>query len=399
MHSSVRWSALVAACGVLAGCGGGVAAPPVAAPVPPAVDAPSPPPPAPPPAPAAASLRTTCSGPGQTGWCWVSPGYAPFDLFDFDFVDGQRGWAVGESGVIVSADAGGRRRTQQLSPVSEELGQVKFADRMHGYAVARMSRKVLATDDGGNTWRVRGEVPLGVAGSYWPRPVDRIWTVGTSTLVASGGDPGSAVSEDGGSTWRASVLRKVTDVSRAGTLWNRSYDGLWVSHDLGSTSERTLACSYPCFILATDLRDESALRVIATSSPYSADAKLVSLTSTDGAKTWESRPVRVPPIPANESMPAFMVSLVEGQRAWGAMTAYPKGNIQSGDVIVPEPVFLVAVARRWPHVATGRTSTCLQDCGPTADRARRHDGLGHRPPAGFHHNGPWRFLEEGPGSG
>jgi photosystem II stability/assembly factor-like uncharacterized protein len=64
---------------------------------------------------------------------------------------GARIVAVGERGVVVLSDDGGRSWLQAGTPTSVTLTTVRFADAMHGWAVGH-GGVVLTSDDGGKTW-------------------------------------------------------------------------------------------------------------------------------------------------------------------------------------------------------------------------------------------------------
>jgi photosystem II stability/assembly factor-like uncharacterized protein len=69
---------------------------------------------------------------------------------------GQRIVAVGERGLVVLSDDGGRGWRQAPVPVSVTLTAVRFAGTRHGYAVGH-GGVVLATADGGESWSLRLE--------------------------------------------------------------------------------------------------------------------------------------------------------------------------------------------------------------------------------------------------
>ncbi|MBC8351540.1 MAG: tetratricopeptide repeat protein [Planctomycetes bacterium] len=86
-------------------------------------------------------------------------------LRSIHFVDHQNGWIVGgwthpyshrTSGVVLRTENGGRRWTQVSSPTLPTLKQVKFFDRRHGWAVGTPSAMypagVFRTEDGGRSW-------------------------------------------------------------------------------------------------------------------------------------------------------------------------------------------------------------------------------------------------------
>jgi len=67
---------------------------------------------------------------------------------------GQRLVAVGERGVVILSDDGGRQWRQARVPVSVTLTAVRFTDDRHGHAVGH-GGVVLSTDDGGEHWQKR----------------------------------------------------------------------------------------------------------------------------------------------------------------------------------------------------------------------------------------------------
>lgn len=65
---------------------------------------------------------------------------------------GARLVAVGERGLVVLSDDGGRHWSQAVTPTSVTLTTVRFANATHGWAVGH-SGVVLATQDAGKSWR------------------------------------------------------------------------------------------------------------------------------------------------------------------------------------------------------------------------------------------------------
>jgi len=65
---------------------------------------------------------------------------------------GERLVAVGERGIVVLSDDGGKRWRQVATPVSVGLTAVRFVDAKHGWAVGH-GGVVLASTDGGEHWR------------------------------------------------------------------------------------------------------------------------------------------------------------------------------------------------------------------------------------------------------
>ena len=82
------------------------------------------------------------------------------ELCDVCFIDPQRGWAVGDRGVIRQTDDGGRHWRLQHSPVACRLESVCFLDDRNGWIVGGWTQPythkgqgvVLRTHDGGQHW-------------------------------------------------------------------------------------------------------------------------------------------------------------------------------------------------------------------------------------------------------
>ena len=82
------------------------------------------------------------------------------ELTDVFFLDADRGWAVGDRGVIWWSEDGGRNWQLADSPVNCRLESVWFVDEHHGWAVGgwahpyshRTSGVILRTENGGRRW-------------------------------------------------------------------------------------------------------------------------------------------------------------------------------------------------------------------------------------------------------
>ncbi|TWT78255.1 Ycf48-like protein precursor [Posidoniimonas polymericola] len=92
----------------------------------------------------------------------VDPADADAALRGVFFLDAQRGWAVGDHGVILGTEDGGRSWGRQATPVECPLSGVVFVDRRYGWAVGGVTTPfthtshgvLLHTDNGGYTWNV-----------------------------------------------------------------------------------------------------------------------------------------------------------------------------------------------------------------------------------------------------
>jgi photosystem II stability/assembly factor-like uncharacterized protein len=116
-------------------------------------------------------------------------------LYDVAFPTPERGWAVGEFGVIFTTADGGKTWTTQKSPVETTLFGVHFADAENGWATG-IEQVLLHTTDGGQTWQ-KVQVPGRkgfVLGIYDVAVQGKIgWAIGDSGLLLR--------TIDGGETW------------------------------------------------------------------------------------------------------------------------------------------------------------------------------------------------------
>ncbi len=82
-------------------------------------------------------------------------------LTDVVFIDPDRGWAIGDQGVIWRTEDGGRQWRLVNSPVSCRLESISFSDPQNGWIVGgwfhpythQSTGVVLRTRDGGRTWK------------------------------------------------------------------------------------------------------------------------------------------------------------------------------------------------------------------------------------------------------
>ena len=161
-------------------------------------------------------------------------------LSDVSFVDVRHGWAVGGwSGVIVATDDGGETWRRQVSSTQSELTGVSFVDRRYGWAVG-FAGTILATVDGGVTWKPQAN-PGGdyLAVSF----VDRShgWAVGNCGVISA--------TTDGGVSWTIQVAPPAALVCDRTTLtdvaftdpkhgWAVGADVILVTADGGRTWAR-----------------------------------------------------------------------------------------------------------------------------------------------------------------
>jgi photosystem II stability/assembly factor-like uncharacterized protein len=142
------------------------------------------------------------------GRSWKATFRAPFRRSSFHhiwFVDGKRGWAVGEAedagvhgGIIYGTKDGGRTWGLQYKGEGEEssVHEVTFSDASNGWAVG--GKAVLRTSNGGATWQ-RQRMP---EESYFfgvdVLSRDEAWVVGSGGRILH--------TLDGGASWSRSKL-------------------------------------------------------------------------------------------------------------------------------------------------------------------------------------------------
>lgn len=141
---------------------------------------------------------------------------------------GGRIVAVGERGLVVVSEDGGRSWLQAGTPTSVTLTTVRFADALHGWAVGH-GGIVLATEDGGKSWSRRldgrraAQIALDAARADGDakaiqgaerlkadgpdKPLLDLLVIDARRLLAVGAYGIALGSEDGGQTWTSWMAR------------------------------------------------------------------------------------------------------------------------------------------------------------------------------------------------
>jgi photosystem II stability/assembly factor-like uncharacterized protein len=147
---------------------------------------------------------------GRDGMKRSNPPAGPFNLNAVHMVDADRGWAVGDDGIILKTEDGGWTWTHQTSGTSEDLLGVDSFDGYVAYAVGE-GNTLLRTSNGGRTWND----PRGYgAGSTWKVRLTDVYVLNHYTAVAVGGTSrGPSSSQDYG--YVATYLR----TSDGGLTW------------------------------------------------------------------------------------------------------------------------------------------------------------------------------------
>lgn len=240
------------------------------------------------------------------------------ELTDVFFLDSDQGWAVGDRGVVLHTEDGGRRWQAQTVPVGYRLESVHFVDGQRGWAVGgwvhaythNSSCVVLRTEDGGRRWtRVPGLTLPGLKHVRFFN-ASQGWAVGDGSSLYP---TGVFRTEDGGRSW-------VTVPAGA--------RGQWLAADFRDTRQGVLAGHNGA------VAHVSSMRVVASQPPeiglrplrgvvfanerhgwLAGDGGLM-LQTTDGGLTWQAPPG---PLPADVvRLFDFRDLAVVGDNIWAA---------------------------------------------------------------------------------
>jgi len=147
---------------------------------------------------------------------WIKRKSGDEELYQIVFQDSQRGWIVGEQGILRSMD-GGRNWRRWSPPVKEDLG-VYFAAPQVGWLAGR-NGTILKTSDGGKNWARQR--------SGTKETLDDMACFSVTSCIVVGRNNTILSTSDGGRTWtrrdstledgKISILR--VRVARDGTAW------------------------------------------------------------------------------------------------------------------------------------------------------------------------------------
>jgi photosystem II stability/assembly factor-like uncharacterized protein len=119
------------------------------------------------------------------------------DLYSIEFADKERGFIVGDEGLILATTDGGRSWYEQKSGVQEQLFHLSFRGR-DGWAVGTKGT-ILHTSNGGNNWYPQR--------SGTDKDLNRIFLITEKTGLISGDNGTLLRTENGGATWEQVGLK------------------------------------------------------------------------------------------------------------------------------------------------------------------------------------------------
>ncbi len=137
---------------------------------------------------------------GGTSWVEQTSGVTK-KLTDVFFVDDTTGWIIGDDGTILNTIDGGTSWNAQTSGTGEDLYAIAVYDALHLW-ISGSGGTILYTTDGGTTWTASADVPVAGRKLYDIDFVDTLkgWAVGQGFAVTA--EPSYIVkTEDGGITW------------------------------------------------------------------------------------------------------------------------------------------------------------------------------------------------------
>lgn len=154
----------------------------------------------------ATEAMSAASSPVSAGRWTVGSDLSRYDLLAVDFVDAQKGWAVGdispEGGPLLRTTDGGSS-WKAVAKITEVFAALHFHTPARGW-MAGYAGRIERTDDGGVTWRTqRFEKSGDVLNSICFLDGERGWAAGGRGLLLR--------TVDGGKTWETTPTNRVED--------------------------------------------------------------------------------------------------------------------------------------------------------------------------------------------
>lgn len=219
-------------------------------------------------------------------------------LFEPHFVDTRIGMATAMGGIVLVTTDGARTWQRYRTPSVSGLSGLAFADAQHGWVLPGAPTfsgptPMLRTRDGGQTWQAVTSIPL--------RAAETPITFGPQTVMSRGlmlDEPTyrTAISTDGGQTWRLAAL-EVTELTPQGLLIERLGMSIRVSTDWGLTAETVFTLPVWRVVQAVAF-DEWPRISLMLDSPVDADFTAppapTHYVSSDGGHRWAVGPVTLP---------------------------------------------------------------------------------------------------------
>lgn len=281
------------------------------------------------------------------------------ELTDVFFLDADRGWAVGDRGVVWCTDDGGRQWRLSDSPVNCRLESVHFVDENHGWAVGgwshpfthKSSGVVMRTENGGRRWialplptiptlkyvhffdakrgwAVGNASPMYPSGVFRTDDGGRSWTAVSGVyprgwLAADFSDPENGLTVGYGGEAGRICSRVINSEPIPMTLWQplravnlRSGMG-WAAGDsgmvlrmiVGNGGWQPVGLSLPDGV--AEEFDWNCVSAVGPNCWIAGAPGTRVLHSSDGGQTWNLQPT-------NQNLPLHSIQFLDEQRGWAA---------------------------------------------------------------------------------
>lgn len=218
------------------------------------------------------------------------------ELTDIYFADPDQGWAVGDKGIIVHSEDGGRHWAIQSTPLSCRLESVQFLDPQIGWAVGGRihpythdsSGVVLRTNDGGVTWKQVPDLTLPALKAVRFVNPRQGWALGNPSALYP---TGVFRTEDGGQTW--TTLPAAVQGGWAAGDFRNATRGVVIGHD-----GRLARISAPAFELIdmaeVGTRPLRAVRFSTDTVGWLAGDGGLLLNTINAGNAWQAPPQPIP---------------------------------------------------------------------------------------------------------
>jgi photosystem II stability/assembly factor-like uncharacterized protein len=218
-------------------------------------------------------------------------------LVSVTFADAAHGWAVGVNSrnspvILATSDGGATWKAQDAASAGNaaQLQSVTSTDATHAWAVGyaigttRNSPVILATNDGGATWKAQdasSAVNAAQLNSVTFSDAAHGWAVGYGPNPPGAGGPVILATSDGGATWKAQDARSVANDALLFSVTATDATHAWAA---GYAVVESATVGDSPVILATS--DGGATWKAQDASSAGIEAHLKSVTFSDAAHGW-----------------------------------------------------------------------------------------------------------------
>lgn len=237
-------------------------------------------------------------------------------LNDVFFLDADQGWAVGDRGVILHTEDGGRHWQPQRINTACRLESIHFIDRHCGWAVGgsvhpythRSSSVVAVTRDGGRTWTTIPDLTLPALKHVQFHNPQQGWAVGNDSALYP---TGIFRTDDGGRSW-VPIPSGVTGKWTAADFRDPAH-GVVAGHggNLAVVSAPQVAPTQTPDVGQRSLR---AMRLLDGRNGWLVGDGGLAMLTADGGLSWQNPPGPLPP--GVKEIFDFQALAVLGNHVW-----------------------------------------------------------------------------------